>query len=413
MAESPYITWYTSDFLNGIAGADMNAEQIGVYAVVLNLIADSGGPIEDDASWIGRRCNISTRRAGMILDQLAAMPNKIQRRKGLIGNPRMMREIGKRDGKSKTARAAANARWDRWRDEHKPQLPFDGETEKPTKKQRKAQKSAALTDANAQKGETAKNAELSPIYPGDNPEINPEISSHINSEKSQNTADPAMHSHPDSRAGVIPEPESIQTNNHKTHETYAAAQAAPGVDCLVGPDRDLMEWLQRCAAASGYQPISPGAIARAVDQMKDWRASGIDLTETIIPVIQAVTAKAHEPTNSFTRFDKPIRLQHAKLSGAKPGAKPRPPASPILVFEGEAELMQKVRADLLKRLGEARYCLYANHVRLDAVPTANGTSPLRVTPLPGHGFRYLLDEDRLPIVRAIARAHGFSDVWRG
>ena len=46
--DSAWTKIYHDDFLQGCRAANLNAEEIGVYAVVLFLIASRGSPIEDD-----------------------------------------------------------------------------------------------------------------------------------------------------------------------------------------------------------------------------------------------------------------------------------------------------------------------------------------------------------------------------
>src|SRR3546814_5348741 len=114
MAENPYIKWWTSDFLNGVI--DLTAEEIGVYAVLLALIADRGGPVTDDPQWLARRCGTTTRGFNRIRDRLMDA-GKIERRNGLLGNRRMLAEVTERDKKSKQATDAARSRWTKWHEE--------------------------------------------------------------------------------------------------------------------------------------------------------------------------------------------------------------------------------------------------------------------------------------------------------
>lgn len=408
MADSPYITWYTSDFLNGISAADMTAEQIGVYTVILALIGDSAGPIADDPAWIGRRCNISTRRAGIILAELEAMPNKIVRRNGLIGNKRMLAEVAKRDKKGRQARDAANVKWERWREDHKPQLPFDPDGKNGRKKQQKRQKSAPLVDADASDSHFEENETGSSDYPPDNPKINPRISSHLNSQEREISADPAMRTHLPSRAGVIPEPESIQTNDQETLEVVQPDSA----DRPLGLETDLMKLLEAVCAAAGFAPSPGQRLANAVNTVRQWRDLGVDFDKTVLPVIHRTLADSHDPTSSLLRFDKLVRHEHARAqSRTQAGAPaPRPLEAPRLKLEDETPEMLAFRTDLLERIGSTAYCLYANHIRLAVPATLNGSKPLRVIRNPSKPFR-LIDAERAPIVRSLARKHGFTEVW--
>lgn len=402
MADSPYITWYTSDFLNGVASADMTAEQIGVYAVVLNLIGDQGGPIDDDSAWIARRCNISTRRAGMILAELEAMPNKIVRRNGLIGNRRMLAEVQKRDKRSRQAKAAADARWERWREGHKPQLPLE---QNGAKKHKKARDPAIPDHADAQPDTKAANGQLSPDYPGDNPKINPEIKTGINSQDPQNSADADANEHGGlARAAVIPESESIQSNDHKT-------LTVEGDDRSIDRPNDLISLLELVCAAAGYVPTTVTAQAKALDYIKAWRDGGIDFPETVLPTIRRLVHESADPTSSLARFDKQIRHDHARRTGRPKDAPPlKPPPEPILEFEGEAEIMRTVRAKILEHLGPRLYALHCHTVKLSSTEGPNDTIPLIVTHQRASPFR-LLDAERTPLIHHIAKQNGFTVVW--
>lgn len=405
MADSPYITWYTSDFLNGVASADMTAEQIGVYAVVLNLIGDAGGPIDDDPAWIARRCNISTRRAGMILNELAAMPNKIQRRNGLIGNRRMLHEVEKRDRRSRNAKAAADARWERWREEHKPQLPL---AENAGKKTKKAQKPATPGDADAQNAHNGANEPGSPDYPADNPEINPEKKSEINSQKSQNSADPDANPHGGlARAAVNPESESIQTNDHSTLMVEGAenADARPS---------DFISLFELVCAAAGYCPTTTTAIAKAHDHVRAWRELGVDFTAVVIPTIQRIVHDSADHTSSLARFDRQIRHEHARSGAAQANGRkpPGPPPEPILHFDDEPELADAIRADVLKAMGPIAYANQAHSIRLAIEPWRSPEELILHVHTRGKWSPFW-DGNNPAMMRHFAQKHGLTDAWKG
>ena len=48
----------------------MDAEEIGIYAVVLDLLYDRGKPIPNDPRWLGSMINRSTRKAGRLIASL-------------------------------------------------------------------------------------------------------------------------------------------------------------------------------------------------------------------------------------------------------------------------------------------------------------------------------------------------------
>jgi len=86
-----YIKMWTSDFLAGVV--DLNADETGCYAILLVLMADRGGPLPDDAQWLARRCNMTTRSFNRTVARLIDL-GKIERRNGMLGNQRMMMEMG-------------------------------------------------------------------------------------------------------------------------------------------------------------------------------------------------------------------------------------------------------------------------------------------------------------------------------
>lgn len=108
MGRAPWVKWYAGDFLNGIA--DLEPNEIALYAVVLNRIYDEGGPIADDVAKIARRCNMRPTSAGKALDALVAA-GKLERRDGLLTNSRCEKEIESREKVAQKSTEAANVRW--------------------------------------------------------------------------------------------------------------------------------------------------------------------------------------------------------------------------------------------------------------------------------------------------------------
>ena len=73
--------------------------------------------------------------------------------------------------------------------------------------------------------------------------------------------------------------------------------------------------------------------------------------------------------------------------------------------------MAPLRADLLKRLGPQTFARYVNAVLFETVPDApQGRRILRVIDKRS-GPMVLMDDQRATTVRAVARKHGFDDVW--
>jgi uncharacterized protein YdaU (DUF1376 family) len=411
MADSPYINWYTSDFLHGVS--DLTAEEGWVYTIVLMLIADKGAPINDDPASIGHRCKLSTRKTGAILTHLEA-EGKISRRNGLIGNKRILSEVTKRDSKGRQARDAANEKWRRWRAENKPQLPLEGGNDNGRKKDKKVAGNRQSASADAQIPGMGENEDFEPIISEKNAKKTPEkteIIDPIISGEAQKTANGAMRTHSDSRAGAIPEPEYIQSNDHKTLGG-SAHENAPSDDRPIGPEQDLVKLLEAVSAAAGFIPSSPDRMAKAIDLIRQWRDLGVDFDGTVIPTIRAVIADSTDPTSSLLRFDKRIRHEHARRTGRPLNAPPPPIAVPELEFPDEHAQFKPLRAELLKHLGTARYCALVNSVRFAHLED-DARNPLILNSAKPGAANRLFDGETAPIVRSLARKLGFRDVWIG
>lgn len=394
MADQPYIKWWTSDFLTGVI--DLSAEETGVYAILLTMMADRGGPVPcaspDDRQWLARRCNLTTRAFNRALARLTDL-GKLQERNGLLGNRRMLAEILDRDKKSKQASDAAHARWAKWADENPPSLPFDtnfGNTgDLPAEKQaEKSQKNRAKKPA-----------------------------------KPRNSAIPAENPHqsPSRRARARPEPESESTLTHPK-ESDSSRDAEAGRDGTGDskdegekPDRladkDLWAKYEAVAAASGHNPVQPGQIDRAFGFVERWSKEGIDFDAVVIPTIKAAIAKSHDPTRTLGRFDAAIHHEHARHAATPKGGPYRAPESPDLEPEGEDPQFRPMRATLLERLGAVSYSNMLNRVRFESAEKVNGDLVLQIKDTgAGHANR-LKDATCFSVVRNAARALGFVDVW--
>lgn len=93
---SIWVRWFPSDFLNGIVG--LEAYEIAVYTVILNLIYDNNGPIRDDTRKIARRVGLRWDHCERIVVALV-QEGKIERRDGVISNPRADKELTERTSK--------------------------------------------------------------------------------------------------------------------------------------------------------------------------------------------------------------------------------------------------------------------------------------------------------------------------
>jgi uncharacterized protein YdaU (DUF1376 family) len=108
MSGLPWVKWYADKFLNGIA--DLEPNEIAVYAVVLNLIYDAGGPIADDVAKIARRCNMRPTSCAKALEGLQAA-GKLVRSGGAISNDRAEKELKSRQEVSEKSAKSAAERW--------------------------------------------------------------------------------------------------------------------------------------------------------------------------------------------------------------------------------------------------------------------------------------------------------------
>lgn len=380
MADQPYIKWWTSDFLTGVI--DLTAEETGVYALLLTLMADRGGPLPDDAQWLARRCNTNTRAFNRSLNRLIDL-GKIERRNDHLGNHRMMREITERDARSKQASKAAKERWAKWAAEHPPTLPFDTNSEKT------AGNSQEKPPENGEKNKPKKN------------------------EKRRKSANPVKQTHetPSRPARASSKSESDPT---PPQPEEPRDDAGPGRDeekkDRLG-DADLKQLFDAVCEAAGFNPIQPAHIDRAFGFVERWRADGIDFDEVIIPTIKAMIAKSPDPTRTLGRFDAAVRHENARRSAQPKGTTYRAPAEPILDHDGETDTMRAFRADLLEQVGPALYCALGNHLRLSEVEGPGGKRVLEVKDAGKGQAARLKDGGGGRMLTGLARRHGYDEAW--
>lgn len=367
MSDKPWIKWFTSDFLNGVASANLKPDEIGIYAVCLSLMADRGGPIDDDRAWIARKAGTSTRHASMVINKLAGMPGKLKLRAGMIGNVRMLAEIKRRDGKSDKARAAAMARWNA---ADQPELDL-------------------APRARARSG-TEQDGEKSPIIP----EIISEIKTDLKSQKRRKTAE-----NPDADASRL-----AGAREESQRSDRISSQPNPSVGLATEP----LDPLARILDAAGYFPKTQEARDRSARQVARWLEAAISLEATILPVIANALAQNPEPTRTLGRFENDIRTAHA--TGRASAKTPRS-ATPIFNPEGEAPEFETLRRTIHERMGNHAYCQYANPARFEALEGTNGDAILKVIERSGPSALRLMEDDRARIVRESAAKHGFPHVW--
>lgn len=285
MPNKAYVPWFTDDFLGGIV--DLEAEEIGIYTVILTLMASHDAPITDDPQWIARRSGSTTRRVNKVLNRLAGL-GKIERKNGLIGNKKMLEVIRKRAGKSKMATKAANAKWAKWREKNEPQLPF-------------------VENDNQENGQ--KNARKTPTF---SPEKT-EIKSPVKMEKSQNSAKNPVQTHNSLRAREY----TSNISNNQSNESLKTPRAKSDAskkddDRMIDSDKDLAQLFETVSATAGYVPRGANGYAEGFELVKQWRDLGINFDTTVIPEIENIVAKSDDPTSSLRRFDRTIRAKHAK-----------------------------------------------------------------------------------------------------
>ena len=106
---APWVKFFASDFLTGVA--DMTAEEIGAYTVILALIWDRGGPVADDPQRLARRAGVSTRRWNQLRERLIEA-GKLRVENGHLTNDRAIKTLLSREEVSEKRRNSARTRWD-------------------------------------------------------------------------------------------------------------------------------------------------------------------------------------------------------------------------------------------------------------------------------------------------------------
>jgi len=108
MSSIPYVQFYPSDFLAGIAG--LTPDEIAVYTVVLMLIYDSNGSVREDIDALSWRVRMRRDRCRKVIDELVSR-GKLDREDGLLCNKRAEKEIEKRRVISQKQSKTASTRW--------------------------------------------------------------------------------------------------------------------------------------------------------------------------------------------------------------------------------------------------------------------------------------------------------------
>lgn len=382
MSDAAWTKVFHDDLLHGCRAANMSGVEIGVYCTCLWLIASRGAPIEFDSRWIAGFAGVTPRKATTIINKLATMPNKLVVRNGMIGNHKMLRTIAERDKKSDQARQAALARWHG--DEK--QLPLDQ-----TAKKRGDKLPDNLSDNRQIIDPIKSNKRLKTAKTSD-ADASPPVRARDSETQNLNN--------------TLPNTDSESVANKAARTGVAGQEKVCRLD-----DRDLWDWYQAVAEASGHNPVVPGQIDRAMGFVERWRADGISLEHVILPVIKATIAKTHDPTRTLGRFDAAIKHEHARHAATPEGKTYKPPPSPVLDPPDEDPLFRPIREALLKALGPHAYPMFLNDARFEVVEGApQGKRVMRVNENRPGSLR-LMDGERSSIVRHIARDYGFDEVW--
>lgn len=385
--------WYQrnpADFLMATAHYDLEIK--GAYAILLDLLNDRDRPIPDEDRFIAGQLGCSRQRWRKIRARLIADHKLVETGDGYLTNPRFERERAVRNGDHEQAKlwgraggliSAArragqteldlDAGWDEAHPGPARARTESGQTDDKvaTKPPTKSQQSRNLSASKSQK-------------PNEKPkEINP----------------PAQ----DPPQAPCAREESRVKRIDSSHPTLESGRL---------DDADLVALTQAVCEAAGYRPVSPGQIDRATAQVEEWRAQQISFDDLIIPTIEALMAKSTEPTRTLGRFKAPIAHEFAKARAlAKAGKRHRPPDKPLLAPDDEDELFRPVRAQLLEAIGPASFCISANRVRFRDI-RADGweRNPMRVEG-DGYAVEALSRGAHAKLLRQIAKAHGFDEVW--
>lgn len=108
MSDQPWVRWYASDFLNGVA--DLSPNEIAVYTIVLCRIYDEDAPIANDPKRIARRCNMREPQCKKAIAVLIE-EGKLELVDGLLDNNRARKEREKRRETSLKQQGNAHKRW--------------------------------------------------------------------------------------------------------------------------------------------------------------------------------------------------------------------------------------------------------------------------------------------------------------
>lgn len=108
MSKTPYVPFYTSDFLGGTGG--MTAATKGVYITLLCLMYESEAPLKQSWSSLARRCGASNSAFKKAVEEMIA-DGKIVQVGGGLWSEKCDRHIFYRREKRSQTSQAAKSRW--------------------------------------------------------------------------------------------------------------------------------------------------------------------------------------------------------------------------------------------------------------------------------------------------------------
>lgn len=107
-SRDPWVKWFPGDFLHGVS--DLEANEIAVYVIVLNLIYDKQAPWPYDAKRLARRCRLRQNVVEEVVESLIDY-GKLALVEGALTNEKAEQLIGKRQEESGKRSDAAKTRW--------------------------------------------------------------------------------------------------------------------------------------------------------------------------------------------------------------------------------------------------------------------------------------------------------------
>lgn len=104
MSQHPWYKRYPADFIAGTL--ELSLEEKGAFSIIIDLLHDKGGAMDDDPQWLARVMGCSVRKWKAIREQLLAK-GKIYIDEGKIVNQRVKREVYKPENAAKTPRKSS------------------------------------------------------------------------------------------------------------------------------------------------------------------------------------------------------------------------------------------------------------------------------------------------------------------